>query len=69
MAIHRQTLSKRFSDYRRNASTRGLVFNLDKEQFNAITQETCCYCGAEDYIGVDRIDSGKGYTEANIQPF
>lgn len=62
-----QTLSKRFADYRRNAATRGLVFNLSKDEFDTITQGECVFCGTSDYIGVDRKDSSMGYIEGNVQ--
>lgn len=68
MGIHNSNLKTRFRDYKRNAATRGLVFNMTIEQFDAETQKTCVFCGSEDYIGVDRIDSGNGYIEGNCQP-
>jgi hypothetical protein len=70
MGIHNQTTTKRYADYKKNAATRGLVFELTKAEFAAITDAedaVCVYCGAEDHIGVDRIDSGRGYVAGNTQ--
>lgn len=66
--MHNQSLKARYRDYKRNAATRGLIFSLTIEQFDAMTSETCSYCGAHDHIGVDRIDSSCGYIEGNIVP-
>lgn len=66
--MHNQTLTKRFADYKRNAATRGLVFNITKAQFDDMTQMECKFCKATDHVGIDRIDSGIGYVEGNIQP-
>lgn len=66
--MHNQTLTKRFADYKRNAATRGLVFNITKDEFDAETQKACTFCGATDHVGIDRIDSSMGYVEGNTQP-
>jgi hypothetical protein len=66
--MHNQTLAARYRDYKRNAGTRGLVFNMNKDEFDAETQKTCVFCGAEDHVGIDRIDSSMGYVTGNIQP-
>ena len=68
MAIHNQKLNARYRDYKRNAATRGLVFEMTIEEFDAMTQETCVFCGSEDYIGIDRVDSDFGYIDGNVQP-
>lgn len=64
---HNQRLSKRFADYRRNSKTRNLAFNLTIEQFDALTDRPCAFCGSEDHVGVDRIDSSIGYIMTNVQ--
>ena len=71
-----------FKTYRYNAKTRGIAFLLSREQFRALTQQNCHYCGSEplsvmrgvtynrDYVynGVDRIDSALGYVPENCVP-
>jgi 5-methylcytosine-specific restriction endonuclease McrA len=60
---------------------RGLAWELTDEQFFAMTQSNCTYCGVPpvrpfvykgeerfEYNGVDRVDSSKGYTPANCVP-
>lgn len=68
MHKHNQSLTKRFADYRRNAATRGLDFQLTREQFDAITSQDCTYCGSPDHVGVDRMDASKGYELSNVTP-
>lgn len=64
-----------FRNYKRNATKRGLAFNLTKEEFAALTNDRCYYCGVEPrqilrlpqcigeyvYNGVDRVDNAVGY--------
>ena len=72
-----------FSGYRRDAAKRRLVFNISKDIFRSLVQRPCSYCdqkpanmaktrhlgsGAFIYSGLDRVDSTKGYTLANIIP-
>jgi hypothetical protein len=71
-----------FLQYRRNASTRGLNFDLSVEEFHLISQMGCFYCGAKPTVfetigrfngkytgnGIDRLDSNKGYTPDNSAP-
>lgn len=71
------------SAYKSAAKNRGLAFELSPEQFKALTQEICAYCGVAPfrvwtgqrnnrppYIcnGVDRIDNEQGYTAKNSVP-
>lgn len=63
--------------YRQHARKRGFAFRLSAEQFRALTQEPCRYCGVYlsqtavrrkssfPYNGIDRLDSSKGYTKEN----
>lgn len=70
-----------FRSYRKNASTRGMVFTLSKPLFRSLVKQSCAYCGDSPksifnggpringvfiYNGVDRIDSKKGYTVDNV---
>lgn len=68
MQLHNQSLAKRFRDYRRNAATRSLAFELTREQFAELTERPCSYCGTTEHVGVDRIDSSLGYIMTNVQP-
>ncbi|KKN01087.1 hypothetical protein LCGC14_1131250 [marine sediment metagenome] len=68
-----------YFQYQRNASIRGLSFELTKKQFRCFTQESCFYCGNEPsniidvkkqngvyvYSGIDRLDNLRGYSKEN----
>lgn len=69
--------------YKGRARKDGLVFELPKETFRSLTQQTCSYCGKPPsqsisscesgknryiYNGIDRLDSSKGYTVENCVP-
>jgi hypothetical protein len=59
----------RFVTYKWGARNRGIAFELTFEQFVAFWQKPCHYCGGEiDTIGLDRIDSAKGYIVDNVVP-
>jgi hypothetical protein len=76
--------NRRLSDYRKKAKRKGLPFDLTEEQFFALTQQPCHYCGREPYRtshtkgthyhgdfvynGVDRKDSEQGYVRTNCVP-
>lgn len=77
------TLSVIYSDYRRGAKGRGLVFSLTKDQFLYICKQPCHYCGIEPQPkgypycsdgatfccnGIDRKDNSVGYTVDNCLP-
>jgi len=67
---------------KRKAKKQGLDYKLTEEQYRAITQKDCYYCGAKPnnisknegrygvyiYNGIDRVDNNKGYTMDNIVP-
>lgn len=61
-------LKKRISSMRRGAKKRGLTFNLNIEDLKTIISKPCVYCGVNERISVDRIDSQKGYFVDNCQP-
>ena len=65
----------RFKPYHREeslrsgAKRRNLLWELTREQFMSFWQKPCVYCGdAIPAIGLDRIDSTKGYTMENLVP-
>lgn len=62
--------------FKRNARTRGLIWELDKNYALNIMDKPCHYCGLppkEDCDGlvrssIDRVDNAKGYTKDNVVP-
>lgn len=72
-----------FRRYKSGARKRRLVFDLSKEQFRTLTQQSCHYCGSEPREtnanrkeingkykgnGIDRINNSIGYIETNCVP-
>lgn len=67
-------------NYKSNAKRRGLEFNIPVALFYVLTQSRCYYCGCKPaavstnsyrtdcfvYNGLDRLDSGLGYTPENV---
>ncbi len=59
----------RVASYRQGAVYRGLVCELTSEQFIALFNQPCDYCGDQDALnGVDRIDNSQGYIPGNVVP-
>lgn len=68
--------------YKKAAKNRGLIFSLTiKEASELFSYPQCTYCGkgsttkkiesiytAYDYMGIDRLDSSKGYIKGNCVP-
>lgn len=53
--------------YRSVAKRRGFEFTLTLEEYSSFRDGQCYYCGDKmEYIGLDRIDSSKGYSLANV---
>lgn len=53
--------------YKSTAKINSRVFELTLEHFEAFWQKPCTYCGSDiATIGLDRVDSSKGYTLDNI---
>lgn len=73
-------LNALYANYRNLAIRRGFIWELSKEKFFMLVTSNCHYCGVEPhqtfvrkphtiiYNGVDRVDSGIGYTEDNCVP-
>lgn len=58
------SVNSSYSGYIKDARKRNIQFNLTKEQFNQFANLDCHYCGHKKnrpLIGIDRIDSYKGY--------
>lgn len=63
-----------YACYRSSANSRSLAFELDKEEFRALTSQACSYCGTGPsrlhmgkyhYNGIDRVNSDIGYVTGN----
>ena len=68
-----------YANYRCAAANRSLEFNLTKDDFKKLTQQSCSYCGASpnaifggdlpnggySHNGVDRVDNAIGYILEN----
>ena len=66
---HSLTHNGRFVSLRSGAKSRGIYFELTKEFMIANWNADCNYCGVKlDIARFDRVDSDKGYTEANVVP-
>ncbi len=64
--LYSNNIAGKFSQYRSSAKSRGLSFNLTKDEFSSFWQVPCTYCGSEvATIGIDRIDSSIGYSIDN----
>lgn len=67
--LYRQTPKGKYETYKSNASKYRREFTLTFEQFMIFWQKQCYYCNCKiDTIGIDRLDSTKGYTLENIVP-
>ena len=63
------TFPSRHNRYKNGAKQRGITFLLSVEEFSAFWQVDCHYCGgAIATIGLDRVDSSKGYEIGNVVP-
>lgn len=74
-------VKRSFGGYRSGAKRRGLGFSITIEQFFALSQMDCVYCGIEPQErewkgqnskgkmnGLDRVDSNDGYIISNVVP-
>ena len=76
------SVNRKYKSYEDSAKTRGLGFELTKEEFVEITSLNCAYCGVAPgqishrdfgngnyiYNGIDRVDNSIGYIKENIVP-
>ena len=58
------------ADYAYDAGKRDLEFEIDQVTFDTLTSLPCMFCGFcnKQRIGIDRIDSSRGYMKDNVQP-
>ena len=69
--------------YKRSAKVKGLDFLLSDEDMTRLFKSSCSYCGRSEtntckglgkssgdfaYVGLDRVDPFKGYTQDNVVP-
>ena len=59
-----KTPKYKFKRYKRKATEKGLLFELDFKLFENLISSPCEYCGGKGF-GVDRVDSSEGYTISN----
>lgn len=75
------SFNKVFNTYVQGAKSRGLPFELTKEQARDLMKQPCYYCGDVEtntgwatrknglafmYNGIDRLDNSRGYTADNV---
>lgn len=65
-----RTEQGRYVNAIRTAKTKGLVWDLEKTEYLQLIKLPCYYCGdtrtPEVSIGLDRLDSAKGYVKDNV---
>ena len=65
--IYIESEKGKFGKYKCGAKERNIKFDLTFEEFISYWQKPCAYCGSKiDTIGLDRMDSGKGYLIDNV---
>ncbi len=64
-----QTFNGRLFSYKRGAEQRGIDWLLTENEFESFWKKPCSYCGDDiETIGIDRIDSSRGYELKNCKP-
>ncbi len=58
----------KFHKVKSSAKTRGHIFTLTKDEYISLVSLPCHYCSEENFIGIDRKDSGIGYIYENCVP-
>lgn len=62
---------RHFREYASGAAKRNIEFNITLDEFTACVTKPCYYCKAykeTEVLGIDRVDSFKGYSKENILP-
>jgi hypothetical protein len=59
---------RQYTKYKNRATYDNLTFELTEEQFVNIVSSVCNYCPSTERLGVDRVDSKRGYTLDNSVP-
>lgn len=68
MAADERHLRSKEGEYRGNARSRNIPWNLDRQSFRRLVQEACRYCGCQPAGGIDRLENSVGYTVENSVP-
>lgn len=63
-----RVIGRKFTEYKAAAQRRNIAFDFTKEEFQALILGNCNYCGSEIALGIDRLDSLKGYEKSNSVP-
>lgn len=58
----------RLANIKHGAKKRNISYNLLDLKVKELINLPCFYCGKEKALGIDRIDSSKGYEEGNVVP-
>jgi 5-methylcytosine-specific restriction endonuclease McrA len=67
--LREQTLERQYKIKGNMARHRSISFTLTPGEFEQLWQQPCSYCGDEILtVGIDRIDSSKGYSQDNCVP-
>jgi|TARA_R110001606_G_scaffold380707_1_gene541380 hypothetical protein len=64
-------IGDKFDSYKARAKTRNMDFKLSFSQFDALVKGDCHYCKVpvkDKPMGIDRVDSKKGYILSNSVP-
>lgn len=63
------TPKQRFYFYASRAKNSGKEFTVSESQFaDLVGCGACFYCGRDERLGLDRVDSSRGYTPDNVVP-
>lgn len=83
ISLHHSEITAVILGYKRHAIARGFSWSLNRKFVEDIISKPCFYCGTSPsntkitkntlsdglkYSGIDRLDSGKDYTEGNVVP-
>ena len=67
-----KSIHGQWNNYRRSAKKKAIPFGLTKDYFKKLRKENCHYCGTTKStaynMGVDRVNSKKGYILNNVVP-
>lgn len=61
-------LPARYKSYLLRANKKQVPFTLTVDEFNALLNQPCIYCGSTAKTTIDRTDSSDGYTIENCSP-
>lgn len=61
-------INRKWAEYNASAKRMNSLFELDRGDFKNILLSNCNYCGSDIALGIDRLDSSKGYIKSNSVP-